>query len=171
MKAPFCTFCVKTGVLCLNCQKKLESEYSELDFNLTKFLVEREQKYPFLQDIRLHRVVSADSVLVILVEKGDLIKFLIHGKKLLRELASNFGKKVVKIVERDENIRRIFETLFAPANVVSVNKVWLPDNTVETKVIIPEHHKKKIPIRINTLKEICKRLLGVNLRIEFMKAR
>jgi len=57
--------------------------------------------------------------------------------------------------------------LFAPMDILTINHIWLPDGTAETRVILKAKGKKKYMKYIDALKEIAKESRGMILRVEF----
>ena len=165
MKTPLCNFCIRSGILCPQCQEKVRSgEVSELDIDIAKLLLKFEGKYPSLQKISFHNAYDINDVLAIVVGSGDLHLFLSEGG-LVREVSESTGKKV-RVLEKKGDSRKFFEDLFAPAPITSINKIWLPDGSVETRVILAGR-SRRLPLKINVFKELAKKIRGVTLRIAF----
>ncbi len=166
MKTQFCNFCIKSGILCPQCQEKVRlGEVSDLDVNIAKLLLKLEGKYPILQKVSFYNAYEIDDVLAIVVGSGDLHRFLSGGGGMVREVSDSTGKKV-RILEKKGDARKFFEDLFAPAAVTSINKIWLPDGSTETRVII-QGNSRRLPLKNNVLKELTKKIRGVTLRIAF----
>lgn len=166
MKTPLCNFCVKSGILCQRCQEKVRSgEVSEVDVNVAKLLLKLEGKYPVLQKVSFHNAYEVDEVLAIIVGSGDQHRFISGGGEIMREITENRGKKV-RILEKKGDTREFFEDLFAPAAVTSINRIWLPDGSTETRVIV-SGHSRRLPLKISVIKELARRVRGITLRIAF----
>jgi len=164
VKAKLCQFCLRSGILCSRCRAKLErGEVTQLDLEVARLLVSIEDKYPLLQDVFFHKAVEADNVLAILVGRGDAGKILSYGGRIIRFLESKVGKDV-RILEYNTSERKFLEDLFAPLTILTINKIWLPDGTVETKVILKGSRRR---INIDAMREIAKKIRGITLRVEF----
>jgi len=164
VKAELCQFCLRSGILCSRCRAKLErGEVTQLDLEVARLLVSIEDKYPLLQDVFFHKAVEADNVLAILVGRGDAGKILSYGGRIIRFLESKVGKDV-RILEYNTSERKFLEDLFAPLTILTINKIWLPDGTVETKVILKGSRRR---INIDAMREIAKKIRGITLRVEF----
>jgi transcription antitermination factor NusA-like protein len=138
-------------------------EINPLDLEIARLLVSIEDKYPSLQDVYLHKAVEADNVLAILVRRGDIPKMLSYGGKIIKFLEKKV-KKSIRLLEYEADERKFLEDLFAPFSILTVNKIWLPDGTTETKVILK---KKRFQLDTDAVKEIAKKVHGITLRIEF----
>jgi len=155
---------LRSGILCSRCRAKLErGEVTQLDLEVARLLVSIEDKYPLLQDVFFHKAVEADNVLAILVGRGDAGKILSYGGRIIRFLESKVGKDV-RILEYNTSERKFLEDLFAPLTILTINKIWLPDGSVETKVILKGSRRR---INIDAMKEIAKKIRGITLRVEF----
>ena len=130
-------------------------------------VLKMEEKYPALQKVYFHKAVESGNTLVILVNKGDVQKILSYGGKILKEISEKTSKKKIRILASNAEPRRFLEDLCAPASILTINKIWLPDGSTETKVVIPKKDERKLPINIEALKEIAKSIQSITLRVEF----
>lgn len=164
-----CQFCLMSGMLCSKCQSKLDSgEITALDLKIGRMLLSIEKDYPILQDVTFYGAVNADNTLALIVGKGDVARMLSYGGKIVKEISRLTGKNI-RILEHGVDVRKFLEDLFAPLSVVTINKIWLPDGTVETRVILDRRSGKISKQRMKALKEIAKKVQGITLRIEFTK--
>lgn len=167
MRSELCQFCLRSGILCPKCRVKIEKgEITRLDLEIARILVSLEDEYPLLQDVYFHGALEINNTLVILVKRGDMNKILSYGGKIIKALESKVGKNI-RVLEYNSSERKFIEDLFAPLNVVTINKIWLPDGSVETRVILRGKNKRKKSLNIDVAKEIAKRVKGITLRVEF----
>lgn len=171
MKSPLCNFCLKSGILCPKCEEKVRTgEITELDIKIAKLLLKLEEKFPALQDVYLHRAVETGNILILLVDRNDVSRILSLGGKILRAIGDETGKKV-RILDYKCDLRKFLEDIFAPASIITINTIWLPDGSTETRVILSERDLKRLPASIETLKELARKIRGITLRIEPETAR
>lgn len=164
-----CSFCLKSGILCSSCQRKLESgEISELDLKIARLLLSLEKTYPSLQEVYFHRVVEAHGILALVVGKGDVARLLSYGGKIVKDLRGEVGRKI-RVLEHGVDYRKFLEDLFAPHSIITINTIWLPDGTTETRVILKKRRQKPPRVNVKALKEIAQTLRGVTLRVEFAR--
>ncbi len=167
MKAELCQFCLKSGILCSKCREKVrKGEVTQTDLKIARLLVSLEEKYPPIQDIYFRKSVEADDVLAILVGKGDIARMLSYGGKIIKDLERKINKKI-RVLEYNSDERKFLEDLFAPLEILTINKIWLPDGTTETRVVLKRRGRGRSPVKMDALKEIAKKLYGMSLRIEF----
>ena len=167
MKAVLCNFCLKSGILCSKCQGKLKSgEVSEVDLKIARSLLSLEEKYPSLQDVYFHKAIEANDVLAILVKRGDVPRLLGYGGKIIKALGEETGK-TIRILEHGVDDRKFLEDLFAPLSILTINTIWLPDGTTETRVILRKRGRRWAPMNVEALKEIAQKVRGITLRVEF----
>jgi transcription antitermination factor NusA-like protein len=160
-------FCVRSGVLCGRCEEKVrEGLINQLDLKVITWFIELEENFPSLKEIRFHKAVETDRILVILVDRKDMAKVLSHGGKIIRTLAERIGKRV-KLLSYGSDIRDFLEELLSPFSILTINTVWLPDGTTETKVILPGKKPRRMPIDLDVVKKIAQTLMNLSLRIEF----
>jgi len=162
-----CHFCLKSGILCAKCQAKLKSgEVSKIDLEIGRLLMSLEGSYPPLQEVYFHKAVETDGVLAVIVGRGDVAKLLSYGGKILRAIGEKTGKNV-RVLEYGVDERKFLEDLFAPMNILTINTIWLPDGSQETRVILRRRGRRAPPFNIEALKQIAQKVRGIALRVEF----
>jgi transcription antitermination factor NusA-like protein len=154
-------------MLCQKCLAKLKSgEVSELDLKIARLLLSLEEKYPFLQNVFFHKTVDADKTLAIIVGHGDVPRLLGYGGKIIKALSEETGKSI-RVLEYGVDDRKFLEDLFAPLSIVTINTIWLPDGTTETRVILKRRFRRQPPFNVKALKEIASKVRNITLRVEF----
>jgi transcription antitermination factor NusA-like protein len=120
-----------------------------------------EEKFPSLQNVYFQKAVEAGRTLAIIVGPGDVPRLLGHGGKIIKALSEETGRSI-RVLECGVDDRKFLEDLFAPLNIVTINTIWLPDGTTETRVILGRRRGTQPP-----LKEIASRVRDMTLRVEF----
>ncbi len=154
-------------MLCSKCQDKLDSgAISKAYLDVAKKLISRENYYPFLQNVTLENISETESYLVLIVNKGDLRKFE-NEPKSTRELGNLFSKRIL-VLEKGVKDRKFLEDLFAGQHIVTINIIWLPDGTTETRVVLRGRGSRKLSKkRIQDLVEVANEVKNMNLRVEY----
>ena len=167
MKTVLCHFCLKSGILCPECERKVKSgQVSESYIRVAKILLDLEREYPALQNVSLKQVIEVNGVLAIVVDKGDLTRIKKFRGRIAKALERVTGEKV-QIIEDAPSERQFLEHLFSPLSILTINRIWLPDGSVETRVIL--RGGRKHPIGIDVLKKLAFKIKGLVLRVEFAK--
>jgi transcription antitermination factor NusA-like protein len=162
-----CNFCLKSGILCQKCSAKLKSgEISELDLKIARLLLSLEEKYPSLQNVYFHRTIDTDRTLAIFVDPGDVPRLLGYGGKIIRALGEETGKSI-RVLEHGVDDRKFLEDLFAPLTIMTINTIWLPDGSTETRVILRKRRGTHSPFDVKALKEIANKARNITLRVEY----
>jgi transcription antitermination factor NusA-like protein len=167
MKTELCSFCLKSGILCLKCSAKVKAgEITDLDLRIARLLLSLEEKYPTLQNVCFYKAVEVNRTLAILVGHGDVPRMLGYGGKIVHALSDETGKSV-RILEQGVDDRKFLEDLFTPLSILTINTIWLPDGTTETRVILRRKRGSQPSLDQIALKEIARRFRKMSLRIEF----
>ncbi|MGQ9530737.1 MAG: hypothetical protein ACUVQX_03515 [Candidatus Bathycorpusculaceae bacterium] len=167
MKTELCSFCLKSGILCQKCLAKVKSgEITELDLKIARLLLSLEEKFPSLQNVYFRKAVDAGRTLAVIVGPGDVPRLLGYGGKIIRALGEEVGKSV-RVLEYGVNDRKFLEDLFAPLSIITINTIWLPDGTTETRVILKKRRGSQPPFDVKALKEIARKVRNMTLRVEF----
>jgi transcription antitermination factor NusA-like protein len=167
MKGELCNFCLKSGILCSKCQSKVKSgQIGNTYLEIARLLLSLEEKYPPLQDVYFHNAIEEDGILALVVGRGDVARLLGFGGKITRAIGEKTGK-TVRILEQNVDDRKFIEDLFAPLAVLTINTIWLPDGTMETRVILRRRGRRPLPIDVKAMKQIAKKVRNMTLRVEF----
>ncbi len=162
-----CHFCLKSGILCSKCQTRLKlGEITKTDLEIGRLLMSLETTYPPLQDIYFYKAIGHDDVLALIVGRGDVARLLSYGGKILRAVRDKIGK-TIRVLEYGVDDRKFLEDLFAPFDILTINTIWLPDGTTETRVILKKRGRRIPHFNIEALKQIAHEARGMTLRVEF----
>jgi transcription antitermination factor NusA-like protein len=154
-------------MLCSKCQAKVESgEVSEQYMEVAKTLLGMENQYQFLQKVKLDNVFEAGGFLILVVGRGDNARFN-SAQKLIRDLGDKFNKRVL-VLESGTKDRKFLEDLFANQHIVTINIIWLPDGTTETRVVLQGRGSRRLSKkRLQALISVAKKVRNMNLRVEY----
>jgi transcription antitermination factor NusA-like protein len=154
-------------MLCSKCQRKVESgEVSEKYMEVAKALLGMENENQFLQKVRLDNVLDAGGFLVLVVGKGDAAKFNAEPR-LIRDIGDRFNKRVL-VIESGTKDRQFLEELFANQHIVTINIIWLPDGTTETRVVLQGRGSRRLSKkRLQALTSVAKSVRKMDLRVEY----
>jgi transcription antitermination factor NusA-like protein len=167
MKTELCSFCLKSGILCQKCSAKVKSgEISELDLKIARLLLSLEGKYPSLQNVCFYKAVGVGKTLAIIVGHGDVPRLLGYGGKIIKALGEE-TRRSVRVLEYGVDDRKFLEDLFMPLNILTINTIWLPDGTTETRVILKRKRGSQLPFDLKALKEVAYKVRKMSLRVEF----
>jgi transcription antitermination factor NusA-like protein len=125
-----------------------------------------EEKYPSLQNVYFHKAVDAGKTLALIVGSGDVPRLLGYGGKIMRALGEETGKSI-RVLEYGADERKFLEDLFAPLSIVTINTIWLPDGSTETRAILRRRGRNPPPFDVKALKEIALKVRNMTLRVEF----
>ena len=166
MKTELCSFCLKSGMLCQKCSAKVKAgEISEVDLEIARLLLSLEEKYPSLQNVCFYKAVDVDKTLAIIVGHGDVPKILGYSGKIVKAIGDETGKNV-KVLENGVDDRKFLEDLFIPFSILTINTIWIPDGTTETRVILKRKRGAQMPYDLKALKEIACKVRKMSLRVE-----
>ncbi len=143
-----------------------KGEVSELDVKVIKELIELEKEFPELKDVEFKKSLEVGPLLVIMFSEHSLTK-LSSVKRAIAKKLSNVFKKKIRLIESTKDIRRVAEELLAPAQVLGVNTIWLPDGTYEKKVRVERTNRRRLPADPRTLEEILRTISNEPIRIVF----
>ena len=166
MKTELCSFCLKSGMLCQKCSAKVKAgEISEVDLKIARLLLSLEDKYPSLQNVCFYKAVDVEKTLAIIVGHGDVPKILGYSGKIVKAIGDETGKNV-KVLENGVDDRKFLEDLFIPFSILTINTIWIPDGTTETRVILKRKRGAQMPYDLKALKEIASKVRKMSLRVE-----
>ena len=153
-------------MLCQKCSAKVKAgEISEVDLKIARLLLSLEDKYPSLQNVCFYKAVDVDKTLAIIVGHGDVPKLLGYSGKIVKTIGDETGRNI-KVLENGVDDRKFLEDLFIPFSILTINTIWLPDGTTETRVILKRKRGAQLPFDVKALKEIASKVRKMSLRVE-----
>jgi len=160
-------FCVKSGILCSRCEEKVKTgKISDLDVKIIRTLTELEKENPPLQDVTFHKAVEAGDLMALMVDRKGMGTFLSSGARLAKTLGDRVGKRI-RVLGFGGDERDFLEELFIPFAILTINTIWLPDGSRETKVILTGRRPRHSRVDFEVVKKLARELKGLTLRIEF----
>ncbi|QGA80295.1 transcription elongation factor NusA [Candidatus Nanohalobium constans] len=166
MKAPICNVCLKSDVLCSNCEEKLENgEINELEIQISRKLKELSDEYGSLRDSEILHVYDTENVVVIVTAEGDGAKVVGRSGEIVKKVAEEIDKSI-RVVEKSENDREVIKGLLSPAEIESVNTVFTPDGEHQ-KIVVDEEYKGKINMSNEEFEEIIEKITGSHYLLSF----
>jgi transcription antitermination factor NusA-like protein len=153
-------------MLCQKCSAKVKAgEISQADLKIARLLLSLEEKYPSLQNLCFYKALEVEKTLAIIVGHGDVPKILGYSGKIVKAIGDETGKNV-KVLENGVDDRKFLEDLFMPFSILTINTIWLPDGTTETRVILKRKRGAQMPFDLKALKEIASKVRKMSLRVE-----
>ena len=168
VRTELCSFCVKSGILCPRCQERLEKgRVTQLDLKVIRLLSELEKKHPILQEVHFHKAVEVGENLVIMVNRHDIGKIVGQEGNIVRGISELADGKKIKVMGYGGDDRRFLEELLSPLSILTINTIWLPDGSTETKTILQGRTPRHMPVDLEAARQLAKEIQGLTLRIEF----
>ncbi len=139
LKYPLDRICIKSGVYCPSCQRKIDAgEVSSEDLEVLRVLVELEDKLKFLRKGEYVKTAAISDVAVVFIKNG----FEVDERRVLEEeLSLHLGKKV-KVVEYTNDLKKLVEQLIYPATLYGINRVWIPDGSELLNIRVSKRDRK-----------------------------
>jgi len=169
LEFPVCTFDLRTGVLCSKCEEKLnKGEITGFELEVMRLLLEAERIIPQAASLTYLRSFRINEHIFIVFKARDLSSLPAPILSQLKEfLTKKLGPRLV-ILEDNPDLNSLVQTLVAPARLLTINKVWLPDQSVEMKAVVEDDKKLKIPP--NVLSEFVRKFKNIVMNFEFQRS-
>lgn len=153
MVLPVCDVCLKSGILCQGCERKLKSgEITQLDLDIAKLLYKvGDGKIGFKKTIEIGDVV------IIITDHDQVGKLIGKGGKIVRAISKKVGKKV-RVVGEDSELRSVATDILAPARISGINIVYGKDGQEKYKIRVMHEDSRRLPARLDVLNNIIKTL-------------
>jgi len=141
LKYPLDRVCVKSGLFCPSCQRKLDTgEVKPHEVDIIKTLMELEDRIVELRKGEyVKSYIVGDTVIIVL--KGDWERSEVE--RLNRELSSKFGKRI-RVVTLTSDQRMLVEQVLPNVSVLNINIAWLPDGSEQILVRIPSRDLRRL---------------------------
>lgn len=166
MKAPICNVCLKSDVLCSNCQDKLdEGEITEQDIKISRILKELSSEYGSLKDSTILKTFEAEEVVIVVTDEGDGAKVVGRKGEIVKKLAEEVGKSI-RVVEKAADEMETIKGLLSPAEVKSVNTVFKPDGQSK-KIVVDEEYEGKINLSTKEFEKVISEITEEEYKLSF----
>lgn len=166
MRTPICTFDAKNGILCPQCESKLDSgKLTKADVEAAIKLVSLGQKNPQIEKFTLNSCQESVGNYVLYLSHDDIMTIR-QSRELHRLLQNEFPDKIW-LVEEGASDKTFLTDLFFPTKILAINSVWVPGGIQKTKVIVSGKKTPRFPIDIDKVISVAKNLRGIDLAVEF----
>jgi hypothetical protein len=166
MKARICKICAESGIFCEQCDYKIKQRIvSMTEVEISRFMYEAESKFKELEYVQIEYVADVGNDLVlILISSPTMLKpsFLASLTKFVSEKSG----KMIKIVEKTADIKRLVSQILYPIRVLSINQIWSPDGSYEFSVKVNSQDFKKSSINQSSIERVLTELLQFETRIQ-----
>ena len=166
MRTPICTFDAMNGILCPQCESKLDSgKLTRADVEAAIKLVHLSQKIPQIEKFTLNSCQESIGNYVLYLSGSDIMTVR-QSRELYRLLQGEFPGKIW-LVEENATDNKFIEDLFFPIKILAINRVWALGGIQKTKVIVSGKRTPRFPIDTDKVISIAKDLRGIDLAVEF----
>lgn len=166
MKAPICNVCLKSDVLCSNCEEKLEEgKINELEIQISRKLKELSDEYGSLRDSEILHIYDTENVVVVVTAEGDGAKVVGRSGEIVKKVAEEIDKSI-RVVEKSETDRDVIKGLLSPAEIESVNTVFAPEGE-HKKIVVSEEYEGKINMSVEELEDMIEKITGTYYQLSF----
>lgn len=128
-----------------------------------RLLLELEKSFHQLQGMAYVKSIDGGDTIVVVL-RGDLHSSPQQVASLRKKLSEKLGKNV-RLVEDSQDVGKFIENLVAPARIVAMNKIWLPDNSMEMRIILDSERHLRLGVAL--IRDIVMVVKGVPLRVDF----
>jgi hypothetical protein len=164
LKYPLDKICIKSGVFCPSCQRKIESGVAtSSDIRILQALVNLEDKLKFLKKGEYVKSIDLEEYVIVLIKDGFE---QVEIATLEKELSDVIGKRV-KVIEYVSDLKKLIEQIIAPASLLGINKIWLPTGEEIVSVRISRRDRRFIAKNKDEYEELIEEISGIKARIVF----
>ena len=166
LQTPICKICLKSGILCQGCNRKLEEgKISKLELDISYALFELSKKHKELDQLIFKRAVNADGLVILVVGAGQIPILIGRRGRIVQEL-ENILKTKVRIVEEGSSEKKLVQDLLTPADVLGINVLYTKSGD-EYRVRVPRQHMKRLPKNKEKIQAALSKLTNKNYTIIF----
>lgn len=143
MKAPICSVCLQSDIICRSCEKSVASSHIGRDsIAIIKKLYEMSKEIKSLSQINIEKVICYGNLVVLVVPRADVPSVVGKGGRIIDEVKKCSGKQI-KVVGREDRKTMITWLMF-PARLMSVGNLY--SNGIESiKISIKKSELKNLP--------------------------
>lgn len=163
MKYPLDKICIKSGLYCPSCQRKLDSgEVASDEVEVLKALIELEDELKFLKKGEYVKSVSIGDKTIVFIKDEFTID---ERRKLEEELSQVLGKRV-RVVEHTNDLKKLVEQILYPATLYGINRVWIPDGSEIINIRVSRKDRRLIKEK-EEYEKLIEKISSAKVRITF----
>lgn len=148
------------------CEDKLEDgDITETDIKISRILHDLSKEYSSLKDSEIIKVFEMENVIVIVTAEGDGAKVVGRSGEIVKEVASEVDKSI-RVVEKAEDDMDTIKGLLSPAEVESINTVFMPEGKSK-KIVVDDEYTGKINLSVDEFEEIIKEITDTPYKLSF----
>ena len=166
MRTPICNFDAMNGILCPQCESKLDSgKLTKTDVEAAIKLAHLSQKIPQIEKFTLNSCRESTGNYILYLSGSDIMTIR-QSRELYRLLQDEFPGKIW-LVEESASDKKFIQDLFFPIKILAINRVWAMGGLQKTKVIVSGKRTPGFPIDTDKVVSISKDIRGIELAVEF----
>jgi len=166
LQTPICNICLKSGILCQGCSKKLEEgKISKLEFTVSCELFELSKRHQELDRLIFRRAVDADGLVILVVGAGQIPYLVGRRGRIVQELEQILKSKV-RVVEEGATLKKIVKDVLTPAEVTGLNVLYTKSGN-EYRIRVPRKHMKILLKQKEKIQAALNKLTNKNFTIVF----
>lgn len=166
MKAPICSVCVSSDILCTGCEDKVKQGIiSQHDVDLARAIIRLSAEHPSLEHSEFKQTIPFKDALLVIVPKGMASTFIGRQGFLIKEISNVLGKKRIKVVEETQRPKDFVEKVLYPAQLLGVNVVY-DGKKQQYKIRVAHSDRHKVYAQ-EELEVLFEKLLGAQTKIVF----
>ena len=166
MRTPICNFDAMNGILCPQCESKLDSgKLTKTDVEAAIKLAHLSQKIPQIEKFTLNSCRESTGNYILYLSGSDIMTIR-QSRELYRLLQGEFPGKIW-LVEESASDKKFIQDLFFPIKILAINRVWAMGGLQKTKVIVSGKRTPGFPIDTDKVVSISKDIRGIELAVEF----
>ncbi len=156
MHSKICGACLKSGIFCASCQKKIESgEVSALELDAVKFLFGLKDRIRSLEEAKIIKVLDRHAIIII-TEKGSAAKVVGKQGSVVKLLAKHFSKPI-RVVDAG-NIKEFISSLIIPASAAV--SVAYANGSECYRIRIMKSQKNRLPLEPGDISRVIGEIFG-----------
>lgn len=105
-------------------------------------------------------------MLIVVVGKAEIASFIGPRGKLIKLLQEKFNSNI-RIIEKVSDLKKTIEDLIVPAELLGMNKIYLPTGEIESKARLKLGDQNRLPARTSVLEDVIYQLTKEKIRIVF----
>jgi transcription antitermination factor NusA-like protein len=164
LKYPLDKICVKSGILCPNCQRKVDTGLvGKYEIPIMRAMIELEEEMKELRRGEYIKSYELDGLVIIIIrdhwEREEI-------DRISKGLSAKLRKRVKVVVDKG-NKKELVEQILFPATLLGMNTLWLPDGSEQIIVRVSRRDQRFIGGRKDKFEKLLGTLLNRNVMIRF----
>ncbi len=163
MKAPICSVCLQSNILCASCSRSVANgKISGPGVDIIRHIHDLSKSIKPLDSVTIEKIIDTESVIAIVCKNNDVANLVGKNGRISNDLRKKFGKQIKILANGD--YRTMISNLIFPARLDAIGKLYSA-GMESLRIRLQKNQLINLPGKKEDLLEIIEELTGMEAEL------